>query len=373
MFFYRPGDSKTISTPAPIPPLTWGDLLPSPPDDEDIGAAFRWAQAQVDAFLEEIPSAPAPMLPATNKVYYSGYLIHPPADEVTGVSYEVWSDYRIETKAWARVAYYVKRMDSPTAFSGVTRVSQPFTTRAVKTADTTILTFALFGGGDKIAASGTMWESTTIPFTGVPTESECGLSDVGMPLEYAGAMTTAPTAGGIFYETGDLLYGFASFGTTYRVVHRSLPSEDTLRFVIESEGTSLFDPGVPEWLARQYIYEEIGTDRVPREIESLYTSGEHTIWRERTAVYYSKRDDPTLRFIRHIDTVADPAVDLSNPDHPFIVDDKGGAGESGFGNPDVERMMWSDQADAVSSVTATRDATTGAVTYTVRRRKRRPQ
>ena len=371
MFFYQPGDSKRVATPAPIPPSTWSDLLPPSPDEADIVAAFRWARAEVDGYLGEIPFAPEPMLPATNKVYYSGYLIHPPADEVTGVSYDLGSGYRGETKAWARVAYYVKRGDSPTAFSGVTRVSQPFTTRALKSADTSIYKFAVFGGWDMIAAHGTLREYTTI--TGVPTESECGLSDVGMPLEYAGVMTTAPTAGGIFYESGDLLYGFASFGTTYRVVHRSLPYEDTLRFIIESEGTSLFDPGVPEWLARQYIYEEIGTNRVPREIESLYTSGEHTIWRERTAVYYSKRDDPTLRFIRHIDSVAVPAVDLSNPDHPFIVDDRGGAGESGFGNPDVERMLWSDQADAVSSVTATRDATTGAVTYTVRRRKRRPQ
>jgi hypothetical protein len=374
MFFYKPWDSKSVSVPAPFSSVTWYDLAGTHPDDDEKGAAFREAKATVAEYLEGVPSAPESMLQATNKVYYLGYLISPPADEVTGVSYDLGSSYRIETKTWARVAYYVKRGDSPTAFSGVTRVSQSFTTKASKQAGTTIFWVALFGWmveGWRAAAFGSTTTSTEIG--GAPTESECGLSDVGMPLEYAGVMTMAAPAGGIFYETGDLLYGFASFGTTYRVVHRSLPYEDTLRFVIESEGTSLFDPGVPEWLARQYIYEEIGTNRVPREIESLYTSGEHTIWRERTAVYYSKRDDPTLRFIRHIDTVAVPAVDLSNPDHPFIVDDKGGAGESGFGNPDVERMLWSDQADAVSSVTATRDATTGAVTYTVRRSKRRPQ
>ena len=355
-----------VTVPAAFPFETWRDLTGPGPSGDAQNEAYKVARAAALAYMVGVPSAPDSMLEATNKVYYSGYLIHPPADEVTGVTYSRWSGFRGESKTWVRVAYYVKRGDSPSAFSGVTRVSQSFTTGASKWAGVTIFDLVA------IAAHGGERRSTVVPFGG-PHAVECGLSDVGMPLEYAGVMTTAQPAGGIFYETGDLLYGFASFGTTYRVVHRSLPSEDTLRFVIETEGTSLFDPGVPEWLARQYIYEEIGTDRVPREIESLYTSGEHTIWRERTAVYYSRRDDPTLRFIRHIDTVADPAVDLSNPDHPFIVDAKGGAGESGFGNPDVERMMWSDQADAVSSVTATRDATTGAVTYTVRRRKRRPQ
>lgn len=373
MFFYQPGDRERVRIPATFP--TWYDLGGANPTDDEEVAACNAARALVQEHMAGgLPSAPDPMVPATNKVYYSGNLIHPPTDEVTGASYVLMPSIKGETKMWARVAYYVKSGVSPTAFSGVTRVSQRFTTSASKWGHTTIFYLFCYGWqrGAGFVAFGDERMSTEISL-GAPTVSECGLSDVGMPLEYAGVMTTASPAGGIFYATGDLLYGFASFGTTYRVVHRSLPSEDTLRFVIETEGTSLFDPGIPEWLARQYIYEEIGTTRVPREIESLYTSGEHTIWRERTAVYYSRRDDPTLRFIRHIDTVADPAVDLSNPDHPFIVDDKGGAGESGFGNPDVERMLWSDQADAVSSVTTTRDATTGAVTYTVRRRKRRPQ
>jgi hypothetical protein len=212
-----------------------------------------------------------------------------------------------------------------------------------------------------VVASAVEWGSSNLPPFTVSSRA---------PMTVANNMAT-------FYESGDALYSMESFGTTYRNAFNPHATGGDPLVVYDRVdfGTSVYDPGIPDYLARQFVYEPLGDGaRVARGLELIDTHGTSLrLFRDRTRLYAQRVGTPYLQFIRHYDGADDVVLDVSSANHMFVVDGKGSPGESGFGDSEVATLMSSNQADAVDRVEALRDEATGRVKYRVYRKKRYPQ
>lgn len=233
------------------------------------------------------------------------------------------------------------------------------------------------GGGLPFASIAT--NSAGVSYIGpiVTSAVEWGSSNLPPFTVSSRAPMTAANNMDSFYESGDALYSMESFGTTYRnAFNPHATGYDPLIVYDRVDfGTSVYDPGIPDYLARQFVYEPLGGGaRVARDLKLIDTYGNSLrLFRDRTRLYVQRVDTPYLQFIRHYDGAGDVVLDVSSANHMFVVDGKGSPGESGFGDSGVAMLMSSNQADAVERVEALRDEATGCVKYRVYRRKRYPQ
>ncbi len=356
--------SAIVSETGTIP--TWGDY------NEAYGYEGAYIQATADArgWYGSGARGTGPWVSPSYTYEYTGLLVRGPVDILKDVDIQVSGPggagiRTTVTRTYERQMFTCRGVSVFGAYFGITRHFQPF--EVVES---------------KFISCGHPFTFGYYSFPGWSGSHTKAQNILGFPQSVASLEAELPTGARsigdtpeLFYFTGDTGYGFNNYGSTYRTGYSTNTLvEDYLTVYLVTNGTSIYDPGVPDYLAQQFIYEPVGgTNRVARGIEALYSAGGWVLWRERSVLYVQRYGSPVLEFLRHYDGSDTPVMDVSNTNFPFVVDSRGSPGESGFGNPDIAAMMSTSQAEELVSVTATRDEDTAAVSYTVYVYKRRPQ
>lgn len=338
---------------------------------EDTYGPSAWgAQAATDARNWWEPGVTSGAHPWIGPTDYFNYhwekRVFGPKDVLTDVKISPQAVFGNETvtTTYERQLFTCWRKSTLGSYFGLTKYSQKVTITESKQVSMNFL--YTFGWAVRPA-----WAGSHIRSQAVGPVVETSVTEQDLP---AGARGVGGTAE-MFHFIGDTAYASNDSGATYRTgFSTNTVDEEYLTLYLVTNGTSLYNPGVPDYLARQWIYEPVGgTNRAPRDMEMLYASGDWLLWRERNLLFVQKSGESVLRFLRTYDGNDTPALDISNTNFPFVVDSVGNPGESGFGNPAVAVIMSTSHAEELVSVDAERDEDTSAVSYTVYVRKRRPR
>jgi len=353
--------SEVLSEPGTIP--TWGTYL----DTYGYDGAYTQVKGEADAWYGQGAQGSGPFKGPSYDYEYTGLRVRGPIDILIGVAPSVYSSgsYSAVTRTYERQMFTCYRVSASGSYLGLEKHYQQFTVTESKQVDYShpfTFSYVLQPGW-----VGSHYKTQTILTS--PQSVACAESELPSGARAIGDIPE------LFCFIGDTGYGFNNYGSTYRMGYSTnTVAEEYATVYLVTNGTSIYAPGVPDYLAQQFIYEPVGgTNRVSREMEALYSAGGWVLWQERSALYVQRYGSPVLKFLRHYDGSDIPAMDVSNTNFPFVVDSRGSPGESGFGNPDVAMLMITSQAEEVGSVTVTRDESTDAVSYTVYVKKRRPQ
>jgi len=387
---FYPANTRTNATLGTLNsnPVTFGTIYANQSDelssDARTRAALSYCASPAAAFYGAGATAFAPFMTLSTTNFYDGVRLAGPVDVVIDVVPERYgpstdqlsfSAQSTMTVSFERQLYRCDRVGSFGTPWGLTKISQTFTVRSYKQASGPSGWWMLDPG--YMAWTG----GYSVSQLDVSAVVEVSIAESDLPTNlFPRARSPVLAARGVgdapvlFYQSGDVAYGFDSYGSTYQIVF----GPDTLSYpfvslVLTDSGTSLYDPGVPDYLARQFIYEDAGGVRTARSLTWQYTTGNWILWRDKTALYAQRVGEPSLRFLRNYDDLTVPVLDVSNDERPFVVDSTGSPGESGFGNPAVEILFTTSLAEEIAAVVPVRNATTGAASYTVTVKKRRPQ
>lgn len=371
----------TLST-----PLTYSDVFdmfydPDIPDAHEVAtrAAVEYCHDMAVSWYGSGPSIGTTDVPLDKEIVKNGFLIYPAATVLVGIT-RTSGDLSGSIEAiYERQMYGCAWVSSVGTPMRIVKISQTFGIRTSKYAEGPGAWWNVFW--NVVAYKGSYTKSGIGSYgygdgyMGNIVETDIGEGDLPSNRVYSARASARATAPEIFYASGDTAYAFDNYGSTYRVVYDStMASGVYVTYYVVDSGTSIYDLGVPDYLARQFIYEDLGDGvRTARSLERHYQSGNWTLWQDRTALYAQRTGSPSLRFLRHYDGIDTPVMDVSNDAFPFVVDLQGSPGESGFGSDAVEYLFTTSLAEEVASVVPSRDATTGVASYAVTVRKRRPQ
>lgn len=211
----------------------------------------------------------------------------------------------------------------------------------------------------------------------------------------------------LIHTSGDLVYAVSAYppdyGSTFKVIPGDIGEDPVLELV--SQGSSLQDPGIPEFLAQQYLYTTLsGGVRVPKVLYQPSFSGsggvimslgaapmdagaapmdagsllgpEVDVWRSisetESEVFVRHAGSPCFEFLRYFPEGPSFHVDLCNVDKISLIDSRGTPGEAGYPDEHTALLFSTSLAEEIVEVEPRRDAESDPVRYIIYTRKRYP-